>query len=270
MKLSAKPLIILLISLLFALMFALAGILLCRVSGDATLSDEKTAAIRKAASAPPDARVSGAANGGENGTATEEKPPIRRIVIDAGHGGEDGGAQSRAGLYEKDVNLSVARTLQDLFEAAGIPVVMTRTEDKLLYDRTVDFKGRKKVLDLAGRLTVAQSVPDSLFLSIHMNAFTQTQYSGTQVWYSVKDGRSQDIACSIQSGAAMLDPLNHRKCKAAGSSIYLLDRLDTPAVLVEGGFLSNPEEAALLGNEAYRQELALMILASVLSTLQAG
>lgn len=266
MKLSAKPLIILLISLLFALLFALAGILLCRVSGDATLSDEKTAAIRKAASAPPDARVSGDANG----TATEENPPIRRIVIDAGHGGEDGGAQSRAGLYEKDVNLSVARTLQDLFEAAGIPVVMTRTEDKLLYDRTVDFKGRKKVLDLAGRLTVAQSVPDSLFLSIHMNAFTQTQYSGTQVWYSVKDGRSQDIARSIQSGAAMLDPLNHRKCKAAGSSIYLLDRLDTPAVLVEGGFLSNPEEAARLGNEAYRQELALMILASVLSTLQAG
>ena len=87
---------------------------------------------------------------------TENPPPITCIVIDAGHGGEDGGASSAAGVLEKDLNLSVAFALRDLLEAAGVPVVMTRTEDKLLYDRNVDFHGRKKVLDLAARRLMAE------------------------------------------------------------------------------------------------------------------
>ena len=109
--------------------------------------------------------------------------PIACVVIDAGHGGEDGGTSSAAGLVEKEVNLAVAFALRDLCEAAGIPVVMTRTEDKLLYDRNVDFQGRKKVLDLAARRIIAEETAarcggNSLFVSIHMNAFPQPQYSG--------------------------------------------------------------------------------------------
>ena len=114
-------------------------------------------------------------SGGEGTT-----PPITCVVIDAGHGGEDGGTTSAAGLVEKEVNLSVAFALRDLCEAAGIPVVMTRTEDKLLYDRNVDFKGRKKVLDLAARRIIAEQTAErcggnSLFVSIHMNACPQPQ-----------------------------------------------------------------------------------------------
>lgn len=204
------------------------------------------------------------------GDASDGKATLTCVVIDAGHGGEDGGASSAAGLTEKDVNLAVALYLRDILEAAGIPTVMTRTEDKLLYDRSVDFQGRKKVLDLAARRTIADETPGCLFVSIHMNAFPEAQYSGMQVWYGTQDARSADIAGGIQQGALTLMPDNHRKIKAAGSNIYLLDRITSPAVLVECGFLSNPAEAERLGDEAYRQALAMVIAGAILPFMQGG
>ena len=202
-------------------------------------------------------------------------PPITCVVIDAGHGGEDGGASSAAGLVEKEVNLAVAFALRDLFEAAGVPVVMTRTEDVLLYDRNVDFRGRKKVLDLAARRTAAERTAaayggNSLLISIHMNAFPQPQYSGMQVWYSTGDPRSAEIADSIQSASGGLMPDNTRKIKPAGSNIYLLDRVQTPAVLVECGFLSNPAEAERLSEDGYRKALAAAIFCGVAPHTGAG
>ncbi len=185
------------------------------------------------------------------------------VVIDAGHGGEDGGAVSADGLYEKDVNLAVAFALRDLLEMNDIPVVLTRDEDILLYDRNVDYQGRKKVLDLAARKTIADNSGDCLFVSIHMNAFPQTQYSGTQVWYGTKDPLSESVAADIQKSALLLQPENHRKIKAAGSNIYLLDKITAPCVLVECGFLSNPEEAALLADLDYQKALAFIIFSGV-------
>ena len=201
----------------------------------------------------------------------EEREEMICVVIDAGHGGEDGGTASAAGVLEKDVNLSVAFALRDLFEAAGIPVVMTRTEDKLLYDRSVDFHGRKKALDLAARRIVAEKTAEaaaegggtSLFISIHMNAFPAPQYSGMQVWYGVGALRSAEVAAAIQSASLSIRPDNHRRIKAAGSNIYLLDRIRSPAVLVECGFLSNPEEAELLSKEDYQRAVAAVIFAGV-------
>jgi len=198
------------------------------------------------------------ASQGEGATA-----PIRTVVIDAGHGGEDGGTQSAAGLFEKDANLAVATALRELLEANGIPTVMTRTEDKLLYDRGVDFKGRKKVLDLAARRLIAEETEDCLFISIHMNAFPQTQYHGIQVWYGTGSPLSQEVAGSVQALCASWQAGNHRKIKAAGSNIYLLDKLECPAILVECGFLSNPDEAAQLADEAYRYDVAFSIFAAI-------
>lgn len=185
------------------------------------------------------------------------------VVIDAGHGGEDGGAVSADGLYEKDVNLAVAFALRDLLEMNGIQVIMTRDEDILLYDRNVDYQGRKKVLDLAARKTVADQCGDCLFVSIHMNAFPQTQYSGTQVWYGTKDPVSQSVAAEIQKAALLLQPSNDRKIKAAGSNIYLLDNITAPCVLVECGFLSNPAEAKQLADQDYQKALAFMIFTGI-------
>ena len=198
--------------------------------------------------------------------------PFACVVIDAGHGGEDGGASSAAGLVEKNVNLAVSFALRDLLEAAGVPVVMTRTEDKLLYDRNVNYQGRKKVLDLAARRLVAEKTAaeyggDCLFISIHMNAFPQPQYSGMQVWYGTGDPRSADAAETIQAASLPILPHNHRKIKPAGSNIYLLDRIKTPAVLVECGFLSNPDEAARLGETAYQNAIAAAIFSGIVPCL---
>ena len=204
--------------------------------------------------------------------ASGNDPPIACVVIDAGHGGEDGGTSSAAGVLEKDLNLSVAFALRDLLEAAGVPVVMTRTEDKLLYDRNVDFQGRKKVLDLAARRIVAEKTAaaaaesggTSLFISIHMNAFPAPQYSGMQVWYGTGHPLSAEVAGSIQAASSAIMPDNHRRIKAAGSNIYLLDRIKSPAVLVECGFLSNPAEAERLSREAYRYAVAAVVFAGVM------
>ena len=104
---------------------------------------------------------------------------------------------------------------------------------------------------------------DCLFVSIHMNAFPQPQYSGMQVWYGTADPRSAEIAEAIQRASTALMPDNTRRIKAAGSNIYLLDRIKTPAVLVECGFLSNPPEAERLSDEAYRRALAGLIFSAV-------
>jgi N-acetylmuramoyl-L-alanine amidase len=200
-------------------------------------------------------------------SAEGEAGRITCVVIDAGHGGEDGGASSASGVVEKEVNLAVAFALRDLLEAAGVPVVMTRTEDRLLYDRNVDFQGRKKVLDLAARRIVAEKTAEAvaaeggvcLFISIHMNAFPQPQYNGMQVWYGAGHPLSAEVAESIQSASVALMPDNHRKTKVAGSNIYLLDRIKTPAVLVECGFLSNPAEAERLERADYQHALAALL-----------
>lgn len=189
---------------------------------------------------------------------------IKTVVIDAGHGGEDGGTQSASGIYEKDINLAVALMLRDYLSVAGIPTVMTRDEDVLLYDKNSNYQGRKKIMDLTTRLNTAQNTPSSLFISIHMNSFPQAQYSGLQVWYSKNDPMSAQIAQSIQDAALLIDPHNNRKIKAAGDNIYILHKLSSPAVLVECGFLSNPDDASKLATEEYQRRLAFVILTSIL------
>ena len=188
----------------------------------------------------------------------------KTVIIDAGHGGEDGGASSAVGLVEKNVNLEISKMLCDMLRANGVNVIMTREDDRLLYDRNVDFKGRKKKLDLAARLTVADTTPDAVFVSIHMNSYSDIRSQGLQVWYSANDPDSLTLAELIQSNnKATLQPENTRKTKAATSSIFLLDNATCPAVLVECGFLSNPTEAALFETDEYKQKVAFVIFCSL-------
>lgn len=191
------------------------------------------------------------------------------VVIDPGHGGEDGGCSGRDGTTEKDLNLSLSLTLASMLRVGGVDVTLTRTEDILLYDRSVDFKGRKKVLDLAARLDCARAHPDADFISIHMNAFPQEKWNGLQVWYSKNDEKSFTLAKEIQSATqTYLQPDNDRRVKVAGSGIFLLDRAVTPAVLVECGFLSNPEECAALAAPEYQKKLSLVIMYAYLRSKQ--
>jgi len=193
----------------------------------------------------------------------------KTIILDAGHGGEDGGASSADGLLEKDLNLALALTMRDILVANGINVVLTRETDTLLYDRNVDFQGRKKMLDMAARLKIAQDSPDAVFVSLHMNTYPHPSCQGVQVWYSENNDTSLELAKTIhETTQELLQHENDRPIKQSGSSIYLLHHLECPAVLVECGFLSSPEEAALLGNESYRQQLALTLCMGILRGIE--
>lgn len=197
--------------------------------------------------------IGGKNSGGDLGTALDIS---QTIVIDAGHGGEDGGTVGN-GLIEKDLNLDIALRLASLLRERGINVVLTRQTDTMLYDKNSDYKGKKKALDLRARLEIAEGCDDPIFVSIHMNYFAQVKYSGLQVYYSPNDPESRVLAETIQKRvASSLQPSNHRAVKESTSAIFLLHNLKCPAVLVECGFLSNPEEAALLATEEYRAALA--------------
>ena len=193
------------------------------------------------------------------------------VVIDAGHGGEDGGACTYGGLPEKELNLFIASELYDMLSFAGIDAVMTRTEDILLYDPNSDHKGHKKSMDLAERLKIAKSTPGAILISIHMNAFPEEKYCGLQVYYSSNSSQSSRLAELIQSNTKKwLTPSNNRNIKPAGKNIYLLDRFEGTAILIECGFLSNTAERDLLNSESYRTELAKVFFFSVIQYISEG
>ena len=195
-------------------------------------------------------------------------PPslTKTVILDAGHGGEDGGAVGVTGLLEKELNLDLAKRLCTLLEAEGVRVIMTRTEDVLLYDRNTNYEGRKKVLDLAARQAIGDQYPEALFVSLHANTFSQSVYHGLQIWYSPNHESSAVLAeCLRSEVVGNLQPDNHRQSKQAGSNIFLLYRLQQPAVLVECGFLSNPTECRALQEDAYRQQLADALCRGILA-----
>lgn len=193
----------------------------------------------------------------------------RVIVIDAGHGGEDGGAVASDGTLEKDLNFEVARLIKALCDLNGTQAIMTREDDSLLYDRYGDlesYTGHKKEYDLKNRVRIASELENPVFISIHMNKFNQEKYSGVQIYYSKNNPASQMLARSIQNMTRQyLQPTNKRAIKQADSSIFVLDKLECPSVLIECGFLSNQNELELLKTSEHQSGLALTIFLSVIS-----
>ena len=196
----------------------------------------------------------------ENTSAYMKLP--QTIIIDAGHGGEDGGAVGINNVLEKDLNLDISLLLADIFKSAGYNVILTREDDRMLY--TEYIKGTLKSQDLKNRLAVAEQNPDSVFISIHMNMFTKPNYNGLQIYYSPNHAASQPLAETVQLYVKdYLQPENNRQIKKSGSQIYLMKKITTPAILIECGFLSNYEEAELLADTGYRHMLACIIYCAV-------
>ena len=197
---------------------------------------------------------------GNGDFVTEARHPFK-LVLDPGHGGEDGGAVGYGDMTESQINLALSLKTRDLMTLCGFDVIMTREEDVMLWDGVTE--GSRKARDLKCRYQLARSYPQALFLSIHMNKFPQEQYSGLQVYYSPNHPGSAEAAGMIQTFVhRYLQPDNTRLTKPAGSNIYLLDRLTTPACIVECGFLSNRAEAERLCTEEYRSRLAAVITAA--------
>ena len=188
------------------------------------------------------------------------------VIIDAGHGGRDGGASTDDGVLEKDLNLAVALKLRALIAELDVNVVMTRETDVMLADESSEHKKRD---DLNARLAMSKEYENCIFVSIHMNKFPVEKYSGLQVYYSGNNEESAALAEAIQAKACeFLRKGNARTVKEADSSIYILHNIEVPAVLVECGFLSNNEEAALLQTEEYQNKLAAVIFAAVAEHIQ--
>ena len=181
------------------------------------------------------------------------------VVVDAGHGGEDGGTTGVHGELEKDINLAIALELQRLLEQHQFEVVMVRDWDTDLSDQNLPTVAQRKRSDLQRRLRLVEESGDCILLSIHQNFFTENQYSGAQVFYSANDPRGAALAEAIRASITeTLQPENTRQNKV-GEGVYLLEQCRVPAVLVECGFLSNPEEAAALADPDYQKQMAQAI-----------
>ena len=192
----------------------------------------------------------------------------KTIIVDAGHGGDDGGAVGINGTVEKDINLDIALKLEKILKFYGFKVIMTRTEDVMTCDDGLDSMRKRKVSDIHNRFELMQKNPDALFVSIHQNKFEDSAQHGTQVFYSGNNEESKVLAQAIQDSiVSSLQKDNSRVVKKSGSGIYLLYHAKNPAVLVECGFLSNAGEAAMLSRAEYRQALALVISSSLLDYL---
>ncbi len=193
-------------------------------------------------------------------TTVSAKVHMPLVIIDPGHGGEDGGTVSESGIVEKDINLAVSVCTRQLFEFFGFDTLMTRESDELIYSDNCTNIKEKKVSDIHNRMKIIEENPDSVFLSIHQNHYDNEKYNGTQVFYSKNNELSPVLAQHIQNAVKTdIQPENERKIKPTGTEIYLLYHAKVPCVMVECGFLSNRKEAENLNNEEYQKKMAFDI-----------
>lgn len=201
-----------------------------------------------------------------NSTGTDISSDFPIIIIDAGHGGFDGGAVSVDGTPEKNINLSVSLYLKDILDFYGYKTMLTRSEDVSLEDKGITSIKDKKTSDIHNRLKLMDDTDNCIFISIHQNFFTEEKYSGAQVFYS--PGQREEstlLAQCIQSSVTdNLQPNNTRQIKECGTSVYLIYNAVKPAVLVECGFLSNIKEAGLLKTENYQKKTAYCIAMGIM------
>lgn len=195
-------------------------------------------------------------------------PCGQTVIIDAGHGGADGGAVSPSGVYESTVNLSIALKLRDLFRLFGISPIMTRESPEILYPPETVSARERKVYDQNMRLQLINSVSNGFLISIHQNKFPDAKPFGAQVLYAPTEG-SEVFAVKLQEQLiATINPANYRSAAQISSDIYIMNNIECPAVLVECGFLSNPEEELLLQEDAYQTKLAAVIAATYLNSTE--
>lgn len=197
-------------------------------------------------------------------TAIADSAPIPRehcIIIDPGHGGEDGGATSCTGIVESVYNLDISLRLNDLFHLLGYETKIIRTTDISVYTKGETI-AQKKVSDLKERVRIANETENTLLLSIHQNNYPDSRYSGVQVFYAPTEG-SEALAKQLQSSLmANLHPKTKRDARKS-NGVYLMEHIRCPGVLIECGFLSNPEEEAKLRDSAYQKRMCCVIAATV-------
>ena len=182
-----------------------------------------------------------------------------KLILDAGHGGEDGGAVSPSGQKESLINLDITLKLDQLVAFLGEPALLLRATDISLHDENAVTLREKKISDLKHRVKTAGQNPAAVLVSIHQNSYPEQKYRGTQVFFAATEG-SRQLAEKVQrSVVSHLQPENTRAEKEIPDSIYLMNHVENTAILIECGFLTNPEEDRLLQSEEYQRKLALIL-----------
>lgn len=189
------------------------------------------------------------------------------VILDAGHGGMDGGCVAPDGTCEKDINLSIVKYLEELLTFSGYNVVLTRSEDVSIHDNGVEGIRNQKISDMENRLEIVKSYPNSVFISIHQNQFTDSRYFGAQMFYTTNNSGNFKLATTMQQCFAELQPENNREIKLIDNDLFLFKNTEQPALLVECGFLSNTDDAAKLCTDAYRKQVAFTVYKGLMSYL---
>ena len=187
------------------------------------------------------------------------------VVCDAGHGEPDGGAVGISGTLEKDINLDITKKVAETLENRGIKVIMTRTADNGIYDGDAQTIRQKKLSDMHKRLDIVNSSGADLFISIHMNSFSDSNVRGVHVFYNKEDENLKNAANMIKERIAEITGAKSHEIKSTSDSLYLMQKSSVPAILVECGFLSNPEEEEKLTDEKYRSKMAWAIADAIIS-----
>lgn len=188
------------------------------------------------------------------------------LVIDPGHGGLDGGAQAASGARESEINLDIALRLDQIMGLYGEKTVLTRDSETLDYSGDAQSVRAKKVEDQKNRVALANAAENSVLISIHQNKFGDGRPFGAQVLYAGTPGSAEFAAVMQTYLVSALNSGNRRVETRAPDGIYLMQKVTCPALLIECGFLSNPEEARLLTTEAYRLKVAAVIAAGYLTS----
>lgn len=180
----------------------------------------------------------------------------KTIVIDAGHGKPDEGAQSSSGTTEAETNLKIALKLQNLLEQSGSSVILTRSDENAIYDLDTKTLKQKKISDIHNRVKIGNESSADIFVSIHLNKIPQQQYDGWQTFYNANSSEGQKLATLIQNNLNdAIQKENNRVAKSI-DNIYIVKHVEIPTTIVECGFLSNPEEEKLLLDDEYQNKLA--------------
>ena len=186
------------------------------------------------------------------------------IILDAGHGGIDGGCTSVDGIPEKGINLSIMQRLRDILLVSGFDVKVTRDSDISIHDKGVEGIAAQKSSDMDNRLEIFNSEDNAVCISIHQNQFTDPVYKGAQMFYSDEQRGSEKLARAVQSRfASLLQPDNDREIKECGKELFLCYYSKNPTIMAECGFLSNPDDAALLADEEYQEKTAMTIFSGL-------
>mgnify|MGYP005956602113 FL=1 len=202
---------------------------------------------------------------GETAVFAPERLSGERLIIDAGHGGEDGGATSAAGTVEQAINLAIAQKVDQLAGLYGVPTLLLRSDENSLHDEDAKTLREQKRSDLQNRVKIVNDTEHGILLSIHQNHYSSPRYSGAQVFYGPVDGSQAWAVHTQELLRRTLDAENARQAAAISKDIYLMAHVRCPAILVECGFLSNPAEDALLCSPDYQLKIAGALLGAYLT-----